>query len=848
MIDFKCPHCGESMSVPDSLAGSTETCPGCGKSLVVPGEEPGATDARRDPAAKTALAGLVKLAAADEYNEAWKELADPAVRDDVVDLFMTAVQKGQMKWGSTNKLSRFLRDINAPASPDAILLIVENHRHKPGDTSETHLLGKAASNLLLLPQGQAKLRQQIPADDLPWVIAQGLLGCEEIEDSVKIGSGLTDLAERRAILQQVTAADVNYESFRARALAGLAPESIDLIKQMYSPGSEEAGGIGAALLYAVGGAEELKTLMGESAFEAIIIGAHTYGIGAELVMRALAGLDSPKAVERLTHALLNNDDRAIAPLVSLGKKAHPALLEDLRRSWQQNVDALVVYKKRILQVLSETADEDCIPAIRDAAGLHPELKMECEKLVRKIQGGEEKHTRELVATADIHTAVSEGDLNTVKLILEENPKLAEEMKDGCNPLHTALDTGAGHLDIAKVLIDHGADVTSPNPGGVTPLHLNSLTGNCEVAELLISRGASIDAVNPNDGSTPLHLAALQGKTDLIALLLSKGANINAKEKKYGIAAVQFAAVNGHTETLEFLISKGADLAIRDNQGRSPQELAAQQNRPESVAILRKHTEKQATGRQKTLDNELFAAVATGNTPEVGALLDRGANATARDANGDTPLHNAAQDKDEKLDCCRVLLEKGADANAKNDKGQTPLEQVIQSELIFRASMQAAFGGFGDAMSSEIGNEKLMPLLALFKKHNARKPGNLDSAFWNEVPGGKAAAGGCFIATACCGSEDCWQVSALRQFRDERLATSCSGRKLVAAYYRLSPPLARLLGKMPLTRFFVRCFAITPLSYAIARTVNTPNRRNEPATPTPPPECPDNADAQSDAPG
>lgn len=36
MIDFKCPKCGEAMSVPDSLAGRTETCPECGNVAVVP--------------------------------------------------------------------------------------------------------------------------------------------------------------------------------------------------------------------------------------------------------------------------------------------------------------------------------------------------------------------------------------------------------------------------------------------------------------------------------------------------------------------------------------------------------------------------------------------------------------------------------------------------------------------------------------------------------------------------------------------------------------------------------------------------------------------------------------------
>ena len=36
MIDFKCPTCGEALSVPSSIAGQVETCPTCGNQVPVP--------------------------------------------------------------------------------------------------------------------------------------------------------------------------------------------------------------------------------------------------------------------------------------------------------------------------------------------------------------------------------------------------------------------------------------------------------------------------------------------------------------------------------------------------------------------------------------------------------------------------------------------------------------------------------------------------------------------------------------------------------------------------------------------------------------------------------------------
>ncbi len=61
---------------------------------------------------------------------------------------------------------------------------------------------------------------------------------------------------------------------------------------------------------------------------------------------------------------------------------------------------------------------------------------------------------------------------------------------------------------------------------------------------------------------------------------------------------------------------------------------------------------------------------------------------------------------------------------------------------------------------------------------------------------KKKRGACFIATACYGSYDCPQVMILRNFRDEVLRQSHTGRYLIFIYYRFSPYVAAWLNRNP----------------------------------------------------
>jgi hypothetical protein len=62
---------------------------------------------------------------------------------------------------------------------------------------------------------------------------------------------------------------------------------------------------------------------------------------------------------------------------------------------------------------------------------------------------------------------------------------------------------------------------------------------------------------------------------------------------------------------------------------------------------------------------------------------------------------------------------------------------------------------------------------------------------------------CFIATAAYGDAQAPEVEALRRFRDRKLLTNAPGTAFVRLYYRVSPPIARLIAKKPRLRTVVR---------------------------------------------
>lgn len=263
------------------------------------------------------------------------------------------------------------------------------------------------------------------------------------------------------------------------------------------------------------------------------------------------------------------------------------------------------------------------------------------------------------APIDIGTAASIGDLERVKELLERDPGLANRVSDYVTyyigsgaPLKNAA--ARGHLEIVKLLLDHGADPNLPEehiaPHGHA-LYSAAANGHHEIARLLLERGAY---PNPEVESSADALSRAISNSDqkMIELLCSYGA----------ARAVHLLAYAGDVQTAAAVFAANPALA------NDPEALAnaAGEGHDSFVRLMLRY--------QPDLPSRVvFPGWLVGaKTRELNELLfEHGMSASQPDWLGVTPLHHFARKND--VANATYFIDHGADLNARDeDICSTPL--------------------------------------------------------------------------------------------------------------------------------------------------------------------------------
>jgi ankyrin repeat protein len=273
--------------------------------------------------------------------------------------------------------------------------------------------------------------------------------------------------------------------------------------------------------------------------------------------------------------------------------------------------------------------------------------------------------------SSLHIAVQNRQIESARLLIESGADISSRDLHGRTPLHFS---SFGSSEMVLALIENGADVHARDRTGRTALHNAARRLNISVINCLVELGSNINAKDAS-GWGPLMHACSWGESSVdrrgddticvIGEILRLGARVNARTSR-GLTALHFVCALGRHDSAMQLVASGARLEARTRSGRTPLHLAAIANRINVVRAL--------IGIGVYLDtadamgcSPLYSAAARGHKTIVQELLARGASVETCNRSGRTALD--AAERAGHADVFALLLSTGA-TFGRNDVANT----------------------------------------------------------------------------------------------------------------------------------------------------------------------------------
>src|SRR4051812_4526332 len=136
---------------------------------------------------------------------------------------------------------------------------------------------------------------------------------------------------------------------------------------------------------------------------------------------------------------------------------------------------------------------------------------------------------------EFFVAIADGDLATVKRIIQENPSILKWQHPFGTFLHMAARAFRPNLEMAEFFLSLGYDVNTPRPLDtgkykITPLHTAAECGTVEMLRYLIKKGADVNA-GARHQETPLHIAVRHKYLEKVKFLLEHGAKPDLEDEE-----------------------------------------------------------------------------------------------------------------------------------------------------------------------------------------------------------------------------------------------------------------------------------------------------------------------------
>ena len=288
------------------------------------------------------------------------------------------------------------------------------------------------------------------------------------------------------------------------------------------------------------------------------------------------------------------------------------------------------------------------------------------------------------------------DVNDKESLLKLMPlDLNKTDKYGKTALNFGIIKG---LELVQHMVELGADINLPCDEDMTPpvSRAGGFWNHEDIARYLVEKGANLNQVDKN-GDTPLHIAAYNGRKDLCAFYLDHGAKLEAKNNN-GFTPFLSACdgFGGHDEdkpgTRRLLMDRGANVKAVDKEKRNAINLLFCKyddfpliyNAYPDYDFLKTLVEKgvKIDNAGKYSDTPLLTTVyasakESGLDKYVRDLVSLGANVNQKHKNGYTPLTMAISV--ENCAMVQTLLDLGANTSIKFPDGKNIIQMLEEYE-------------------------------------------------------------------------------------------------------------------------------------------------------------------------
>ena len=435
------------------------------------------------------------------------------------------------------------------------------------------------------------------------------------------------------------------------------------------------------------------------------------GGNAELAVKLLAMGADPFAVTRRKVSVLHMAVRsACFDLVSylIQLKADPfARDSDMMSSFHHAYLSGAPEIVRFLLRVTDGQDDDQV----DRAGrgrMHLAVLGGSEALVADAlerYGPSELAARDREGRPALHFAAATGAAAAVEIMLEHRAAIDEPDAEGRAALHHAA--AGAHVSAVAALVSAKADVNLPDGAGRAPIVAAMfaealIAAKAEVCIALVDAGAHVDAVSDIGGL--LHRAP----EALVRVLWDALADVRAQDQD-GMSALHAAVSVKDIPRIRALLGCGADTLQVDRQGRTALHLATEVEVVDTLLAP-------PPGGMGEIGSPVFARDSLGRTPlflvaagrsaaAVQALLAARADATARDTDGRSVLHFAAEPE-----VVEALIRAKADPFVFDKGGRSILHSACAAGDAQWVQALLSLGVATPSDSSQKDNDSITPLV------------------------------------------------------------------------------------------------------------------------------------------